>query len=148
MIRGNHNAPSRGIAVAAMAKPTTKAPNPIDVHVGSRMRMRRMMLFMSQEALARAFGLTFQQVQKYETGMNRMGASRLDHAAHVLGVDIQFFFEGAPRLENTKAPPPSYINEFVTSRDGLRLIRAFAHIDNSTVRRSIVALVEELAGPE
>jgi transcriptional regulator with XRE-family HTH domain len=130
-----------------MAKPTTKAPNPTDVHVGSRMRMRRMMLGMSQEALARAFGLTFQQVQKYEKGMNRMSASRLDHAAHILGVNIPFFFEDAPGLENTKAPPPSYINEFVSSQDGLRLIRAFTQIDNGAIRRSIVALVEELAEP-
>jgi transcriptional regulator with XRE-family HTH domain len=148
MIRDNRNAPVGGIAVAAMAKPTTKVPNPIDVHVGSRMRMRRMMLGMSQEALARAFGLTFQQVQKYEKGMNRMGSSRLQQAAVVLDVDIPFFFEGAPGRENTAAPPPSYINEFVTSQDGLRLIRAFAHIDNSAMRRSIVALVEVLAEPE
>jgi transcriptional regulator with XRE-family HTH domain len=130
-----------------MAKPTTKAPNPTDVHVGSRMRMRRMMLGMSQEALARAFGLTFQQVQKYEKGMNRMSASRLDHAAHILGVNIPFFFEDAPGLEKTKAPSPSYINEFVSSQDGLRLIRAFTQIDNGAIRRSIVALVEELAEP-
>ena len=67
-----------------MAKPKTKGPNPIDVHVGSRMRMRRMMLGMSQEALAKAFGLSFQQVQKYEKGINRMGSSRLQQAAHVL----------------------------------------------------------------
>jgi transcriptional regulator with XRE-family HTH domain len=110
--------------------------------------MRRMMLGMSQEALARAFGLTFQQVQKYEKGMNRMGSSRLQQAARVLDVDISFFFEGIPGGENTAAPPPSYINEFVTSQDGLRLIRAFTHIDNSAMRRSIVALIEELAGPE
>jgi transcriptional regulator with XRE-family HTH domain len=73
-----------------MAKPKTKGPNPIDVHVGSRMRMRRMMLGMSQEALAKAFGLSFQQVQKYEKGINRMGSSRLQQAAHVLEVDIPF----------------------------------------------------------
>src|SRR3954468_19767235 len=75
---------------------STKTPNPIDIHVGSRLRMRRMMLGMSQEKLGEAFGLTFQQVQKYEKGTNRMGASRLQHAAEILGVSVPFFFEGAP----------------------------------------------------
>ena len=74
-----------------MAK--TKGPSPIDIHVGSRMRMRRMALGMSQEKLAKALGLTFQQVQKYEKGANRMGSSRLHHAADVLGVAAAFFFE-------------------------------------------------------
>ena len=73
----------------------TKAPSAIDVHVGKRMRMRRMMLGMSQEKLGDAFGLTFQQVQKYEKGTNRMGASRLQQAADILGVAVPFFFEGA-----------------------------------------------------
>jgi transcriptional regulator with XRE-family HTH domain len=78
-----------------MAKPKTKVQNPIDAHVGSRLRMRRMMLGMSQEKLGEAFGLTFQQVQKYEKGVNRMGASRLQHAAQILGVSVPFLFEGA-----------------------------------------------------
>ena len=76
-----------------MAK--TKGSNPIDIHVGSRMRMRRIALGMSQEKLAKALGLTFQQVQKYEKGANRMGSSRLQQAADVLGVAAAFFFEGA-----------------------------------------------------
>src|SRR5262245_13157140 len=132
---------SRVWAIWAMAKPKTKAPNAIDVHVGSRMRMRRMMLGMTQQKLAGAFGLTFQQVQKYEKGMNRMGSSRLQQAAHVLGVDVPFFFEGAPvaatrkHVPETAAPSPDYV-------------KAFMHIDNSAMRRSIVALVEELAEPE
>src|SRR5262245_23757068 len=88
-----------------MAKPKTKGPNAIDVHVGSRMRLRRMMLGMSQQTLAEAFGLTFQQVQKYEKGVNRMGSSRLHQAAHVLGVDISFFFEGAPVAAADKRAP-------------------------------------------
>jgi transcriptional regulator with XRE-family HTH domain len=78
-----------------MSKPKTKTANPTDAHVGSRIRMRRMMLGMSQEKLGEAFGLTFQQVQKYEKGVNRMGASRLQHAAEILGVSVPFFFEGA-----------------------------------------------------
>ena len=73
-----------------------KAPNPIDKHVGSRVRMRRMMLSMSQEKLGDALGLTFQQVQKYEKGTNRIGASRLQQIAHILQVPVSFFFEGAP----------------------------------------------------
>jgi transcriptional regulator with XRE-family HTH domain len=79
-----------------MAKPKTKVLNLIDAHVGSWLRMRRMMLGMSQEKLGEAFGLTFQQVQKYEKGVNRMGSSRLQHAAHILQVSVPFFFEGAP----------------------------------------------------
>jgi transcriptional regulator with XRE-family HTH domain len=75
---------------------STKTPNPIDKHVGSRLRMRRVMLGLTQEKLAAAFGLTFQQVQKYEKGMNRMGSSRLQHAAQILDVSVPFFFEGAP----------------------------------------------------
>ena len=74
-----------------------KAPNPIDKHVGSRVRMRRMMLSMSQEKLGGALGLTFQQVQKYEKGTNRIGASRLQQISHILQVPVAFFFEGAPR---------------------------------------------------
>ena len=75
-----------------------KAPNPTDKHVGSRVRMRRMMLGMSQEKLGDALGLTFQQVQKYEKGTNRIGASRLQQISHILQVPVAFFFEGAPNL--------------------------------------------------
>ena len=81
-----------------MAK--TKGPNPIDIHVGSRMRMRRMALGMSQEKLAKALGLTFQQVQKYEKGANRMGSSRLQQSADVLGVAVPFFFDWEPNTSN------------------------------------------------
>jgi transcriptional regulator with XRE-family HTH domain len=137
----------------AMAKPKTQAPNAIDVHVGSRVRMRRMMLGMSQQTLAKAFGLTFQQVQKYEKGVNRMGSSRLQQAADFLGVTAPFFFEGTPvaagkHAPETTVPSPDYVIEFVSSSEGLRLIKAFTQIDNSAMRRSIVALVEELAGPK
>src|ERR1700716_198448 len=109
----------------------TKVPNPIDKHVGSRLRMRRMMLGMSQEKLGDAFGLTFQQVQKYEKGTNRMGASRLQQAADILGVTVPVFFEGGtdgPFMSDGRAPSPAYINEFVTSYDGLRLAKAFMRI--------------------
>jgi transcriptional regulator with XRE-family HTH domain len=103
-----------------------KTPNPIDKHVGSRVRMRRMMLGMSQTTLGEAFGLTFQQVQKYEKGVNRIGASRLQQAAHILHVSVPFFFEGAPgeHKMGEEAPSPAYVNEFVSSEVGLRLKRS------------------------
>jgi transcriptional regulator with XRE-family HTH domain len=130
-----------------------KAPNPTDKHVGSRVRMRRMMLSMSQQKLADGLGLTFQQVQKYERGANRIGASRLQQISHLLQVPIAFFFEGAP---NASAPPGSngsalsmaQIDEFVSDLDGLRLIRALMRIDNAAVRRRIVMLVQEIAGDD
>jgi transcriptional regulator with XRE-family HTH domain len=125
--------------------------NLIDKHVGGRLRMRRMMLDMSQEKLADAFGITFQQVQKYEKGTNRISASRLQHAANLLQIPIQFFFEGAPVGSGTQlngsAPAPAYVNEFVSSSDGLRLIKAFTRIE-SAVRRRIVDLVQEIAADD
>jgi len=129
-----------------MPRGKSKGPNPIDVHVGSRLRARRMMVGMSQEKLADAFGLTFQQVQKYEKGMNRMGSSRLQHAADILGVTVPFFFEGAPdgHTLSQSAPSPAYVNEFVSSEDGLRLIKAFTRIARSA-RQRIVHLVEDIA---
>ena len=130
-----------------------KAPNPIDQHVGSRVRMRRLMLAMSQEKLGFALGLTFQQVQKYEKGMNRIGASRLQQISHILQVPVAFFFEGAP---NALAPYDSsgsalsvaQIDDFVSDSEGLRLIGAFMRIDNATLRRRIVMLVQEIAGDD
>src|SRR6187431_2197672 len=83
---------------AAEKRMIKKAPNPTDKHVGARVRMRRMMLAMSQEKLGDALGLTFQQVQKYEKGTNRIGASRLQQISHILQVPVAFFFEGAPNL--------------------------------------------------
>jgi transcriptional regulator with XRE-family HTH domain len=131
-----------------MAKPKAKVLNLIDAHVGSRLRMRRMMLGMSQEKLGEAFGLTFQQVQKYEKGVNRMGSSRLQHAAHILQVSVPFFFEGAPGVHELRktAPSPAYVNEFVASEDGMRLIKAFMRIVRPAVRHRIVNLVQEIAG--
>jgi transcriptional regulator with XRE-family HTH domain len=132
--------------------PRKKAPNPIDQHVGSRVRMRRLMLAMSQEKLGFALGLTFQQVQKYEKGMNRIGASRLQQISHILQVPVAFFFEGAP---NALAPQGSgsalsmaEIDDFISDSEGLRLIRAFMRIDNAALRRRIVMLVQEIAGDD
>ena len=131
-----------------------KAPNPIDKHVGSRVRMRRMMLSMSQEKLGDALGLTFQQVQKYEKGTNRIGASRLQQIAHILQVPVSFFFEGAPQLPGqtssglSEAPSPAYVSDFLATSDGLSLTKAFMRIKNSKLRRRIVDLVEQIAGED
>jgi transcriptional regulator with XRE-family HTH domain len=132
-----------------------KAPNPIDKHVGSRVRMRRMMLAMSQEKLGNALGLTFQQVQKYEKGTNRIGASRLQQIAHILQVPVSFFFEGAPAVSLTtrvegmgEAPSPAYVSDFLATSDGLALTKAFMRIADSKLRRRIVDLVEQIATSE
>jgi transcriptional regulator with XRE-family HTH domain len=130
-----------------------KAPNPIDKHVGSRVRMRRMMLAMSQEKLGDALGLTFQQVQKYEKGTNRIGASRLQQISHILQVPVAFFFEGAPNLHGTTegmkdAPSPAYVSDFLATSEGLSLTKAFMRIKEPKLRRRIVDLVEEIAGED
>jgi transcriptional regulator with XRE-family HTH domain len=130
-----------------------KAPNPIDKHVGSRVRMRRMMLSMSQEKLGGALGLTFQQVQKYEKGTNRIGASRLQQISHILQVPVAFFFEGAPTFNPqdetpSEAPSPTYVSDFLATSDGLALTKAFMEIKQPKLRRRIVDLVEEIAGRE
>ncbi len=125
-----------------------KQPDPVDKHVGARVRMRRMMLDMSQEKLGDAIGLTFQQVQKYEKGINRIASSRLQQIANVLQVSVLFFFEdapGQPRLSG-KAPSPAYVSDFLATSDGLALIRAFMRIKNAKLRRSVVNIVEEIAG--
>jgi transcriptional regulator with XRE-family HTH domain len=133
-----------------MAK--TDIANPIDRHVGTRMRTRRLALGMTQQRLAEGIGLTFQQVQKYERGMNRMGAGRLQQAASVLGVSAPFFFEGGATggsyIPDGSAPSPTYIDDFATSLDGLKLAKAFARITRSAVRRRIVVLVQEIANKQ
>jgi transcriptional regulator with XRE-family HTH domain len=119
-----------GIVKRAIDK---KAANPVDKHVGSRVRMCRKMLGMSQTKLGDALGITFQQVQKYEKGTNRIGASRLQHISHILQVPVPYFFEGAPQLTGQpngfgKAPSPAYVNEFLATTDGLALTKAFTRI--------------------
>ncbi len=126
-------------------------PNPTDTHVGTRVRMRRLMLNMSQTDLANAVGVTFQQVQKYEKGTNRISASRLQQMSGVLQVPIPFFFEGLPsdsgRSKGKRGEPsPSDILGFFATSDGLALARAFMRIEDRGLRLPIVHLVEELAG--
>jgi transcriptional regulator with XRE-family HTH domain len=130
-----------------------KVANPVDKHVGSRIRMRRKMLGMSQTKLGDGLGLTFQQVQKYEKGANRIGAGRLQHISHILQVPVPFFFEGAPHLTGQakgfgEAPSPAYVSEFLATTDGLALTKAFMQIKEQSMRRRIVDLVEQIAGDD
>jgi transcriptional regulator with XRE-family HTH domain len=122
--------------------------NPIDKHVGSRVRMRRLMLNTSQTEIGDALGLTFQQVQKYEKGANRISASRLQHLCQILQVPVTFFFESVPRAlglpEPAEAESPEYVNEFLSTSDGLALVGAFTRIRDPRVRRAIVALVQQV----
>jgi transcriptional regulator with XRE-family HTH domain len=129
--------------------------NLVDTHVGSRVRLRRMLLGMSQEKLGESLGLTFQQVQKYEKGVNRIGASRLFDLAQVLGVPVQFFYDELGAGEAGQAahgfaerPAESYVVDFLGSRDGLELNKAFVRITDAKVRRSVIDLVRSLAGQE
>jgi transcriptional regulator with XRE-family HTH domain len=103
------------------------------------------MLGMSLEKLAEALGVTYQQVQKYEKGVNRISASRLRHIAHILRVSESFFFEGSPGGPGFAAPQTAYVNAFVASNDGLILVKAFTTIKNRKLRRSVVDLVEEIS---
>lgn len=125
-------------------------PDPIDSYVGARIRLRRHMLDMSQEVLAERLGISFQQVQKYERGANRVSASRLAQLCHVLQVPVSFFFEGAPQPagrtgRNDKAPSLSYVSEFLATKDGHTLIKAFASIPTRALRSSIIRLVEAMS---
>ncbi|MEQ1647629.1 MAG: helix-turn-helix transcriptional regulator [Hyphomicrobiaceae bacterium] len=135
----------------------SRRPNPIDIHVGGRVRFRRMLLGMSQEKLGEALGLTFQQVQKYEKGVNRVGASRLYDLSQVLQVPIQFFYEEAPiSIEQghtqsgafAERPGETQILEFLNTRDGLELNRAFVRIQDPKTRRAVVDLVRAMAGED
>lgn len=135
---------------------SSRKPNPIDAHVGTRVRLRRMLLGMSQEKLGEHLGLTFQQVQKYEKGVNRIGASRLFDLSRVLGVPVQFFYDEAPSdlIESSltpgfsERPAESYVVEFLSTREGLELNKAFVKIADPKVRRSVVELVRALGGDE
>jgi len=127
---------------------STKAPNPADKYVGSRVRMRRIMLGMSQEKLGEALGLTFQQVQKYEKGTNRVGASRLQQISEILQVPVSFLFDGGP---SGAINGNGFVSDFLATSEGLALTRAFTRIGDSKMRRSIVELVEQIAardGPD
>jgi transcriptional regulator with XRE-family HTH domain len=130
-----------------------KSPNPIDRHVGSRVRMRRILVGMSQEKLGEALGLTFQQVQKYEKGTNRIGASRLQAIGSHLGVPVEYFFEGAPQLEAlvggfSETHDTSYVSDFLSTAEGVQLNKAFTRIKDAKIRRKLVELMSAIAGDE
>jgi transcriptional regulator with XRE-family HTH domain len=129
-----------------------KSTSLIDKEIGTRVRMRRISVGMSQEKLGEMLGLTFQQVQKYEKGMNRISVGRLVDIAKILGVEIHFFFNGIksgkaePGFSEEEAPP--YITDVMSTPEGLQLIRTFTGIKNAKVRKSIVQLVATLAAQD
>lgn len=135
---------------------TKKKPNPIDIHVGSRVRLRRMLVGMSQEKLGEKLGLTFQQIQKYEKGTNRIGASRLFQIAAILGVEVQFFFEDMPSevIKSMPVKPAGgfkeadvtpFVMDFVSSSEGLQLNRFYTKIEDAAVRKRMLDLIKTLA---
>jgi transcriptional regulator with XRE-family HTH domain len=129
---------------------SAKLPNPIDAYVGSRVRMRRLMLGMSQERLADQIGVTFQQVQKYERGTNRIGASRLQTIATVLAIPVSFFFQQDPSQPLTTEGLGQLggledLSEFLTSKEGLALNKAFMKIADKGIRESVLLLITSLA---
>ena len=144
---------------ASMNGETGRKPHPVDVHVGTRLRLRRVVLGYSQERLATALGLTFQQIQKYEKGTNRISASRLFELGRILDVSVEYFYEGA-ELVAPLAPgaakavsggvPPSAAREpeATSQRETLKLVSAFYRIKDPTVRAEALALLESLGPPE
>ncbi len=133
-------------------RPKSDQPNPIDVQVGARVRLRRNMLGLSQEKLGEAIGLTFQQVQKYERGANRIGASRLHELSRVLDVPVSFFFDDmdpvrAPAIPGGFAEPPAeaFESDPLRKRETIELIEAYFAIDDATVRRRLFELAKVLA---
>jgi len=127
----------------------SRNPNAIDVHVGKRLRMRRLMLRMSQEVLADKLGITFQQVQKYENGTNRISAGRLHGIAHILQVPVQFFFDGLPEIKASgkghQHASHAFTSDFLTSLDGIAIAKAFTQIQNRMLRRHIAQMIKEIA---
>ena len=129
-----------------------KKPNPIDIHVGSRIRLRRNMLGMSQEKLGEQLGITFQQVQKYEKGTNRVGASRLQNIAAILGVPVSFFFDDAPetdlesyRYEGVEEEPQLIELDPMAKKETLDLVRAYYKVPDPAVRKRLFELTKSLA---
>ena len=127
--------------------PKTDGPNPVDLHVGARVRVRRKFLGMSQEGLAEAIGLTFQQVQKYERGSNRISASKLYEISQALKCRVEYFFEGmqteAPAVEISEVEAD--VHAFLMTTEGVQLAVSFPHIRDARYRRRILELVTTLA---
>jgi transcriptional regulator with XRE-family HTH domain len=139
--------------VSDMAKASTghtRSATAVDTHVGQKIRARRIFLGMSQTEVADAVGITFQQIQKYERGANRVGASRLQQISNALGVSPFYFFEGAPTV-GKKAPAPSEgelpegsIVSFLGTRDGAALVRGFLAIKDKSIRQNLIGFIGTL----
>jgi transcriptional regulator with XRE-family HTH domain len=129
-----------------------KSTGQIDKEIGSRMRMRRMLIGMSQEKLGEMLGLTFQQVQKYEKGTNRISVGRMIDIARVLGVEIGFFFEGLTGGKKAagfgEPAQPPFVSDFMATHEGHQLMRAFTRIKSAKTRRAVVQLAAQLADEE
>jgi transcriptional regulator with XRE-family HTH domain len=158
-LKGNANM-ARGEPVVGADKEPAR-PSPIDVHVGSRIRLRRTLLGMSQERLGEALGLTFQQVQKYERGVNRVGASRLFDLSRVLDVPISFFFDDMPeslastyggpmarRSTGFSETPDSFADDALNRRETLELVRAYYRITEPAVRKRVFDLIKSMGPTE
>jgi transcriptional regulator with XRE-family HTH domain len=157
----------KGAAMSSMSDPADRGdkesrPSPIDVHVGSRIRLRRTLLGMSQEKLGEALGLTFQQVQKYERGVNRVGASRLFDLARVMDVPISFFFDDMPDAVaaglGTRTPmnhamgfaeaQEGFGDDTMSRRETLELVRAYYRIQDASVRKRVFDLIKSMGPPD
>jgi len=132
-----------------------KNPNPIDIHVGARLRMRRVLQGMSQENLGERLDLTFQQVQKYEKGANRVSASRLYQIGEILKVPVEFFFDGLPDPSTlgtsdglAEAAPEAPLMDFLSSAEGIQLNKVFAEIRGSEVRRKLIELARAIVAQQ
>jgi len=120
-------------------------PNYIDRHVGNRVRMRRLLIGMSQEKLGELLGITFQQVQKYEKGSNRVSASRLYYLGQILGVPVQFFFDELPEAGNQPGMSEVGMTDLLSSSEVSQLARAFSEISDPVARRAIMGMVKQFA---
>jgi transcriptional regulator with XRE-family HTH domain len=135
------------VSVEESTKSSAKRPNPTDIYVGSRVRMRRKMLGLSQERLGERLGITFQQIQKYEKGTNRVGASRLQAMAQALDVPVAFFFpdSGPEQAAGLSEDGSAFMMDFMSTSEGLELSRHFMRVRNAKTRRKIIELVRTIA---
>ncbi|UNE54573.1 helix-turn-helix domain-containing protein [Bartonella machadoae] len=126
---------------------TRKKPDPIDVYVGTRIRLRRNILGLTQEKLGEKLGITFQQIQKYEKGINRIGASRLQAIAEIMDVPVSYFFDKGIHTQQVEgfAESDSDFMDFCSSNEGIQLMRAFTNISDAKVRRKIIDLAKALS---
>ncbi|ATO56822.1 helix-turn-helix domain-containing protein [Bartonella sp. 1-1C] len=126
---------------------TRKKPDPMDIYVGTRIRLRRNILGLTQEKLGEKLGITFQQIQKYEKGTNRVGASRLQAIAEIMDVPVSYFFDKGISIQSLEGFTESDNNfiDFCSSSEGIQLMRAFTNISDAKVRRKIIDLAKALS---